>query len=319
MLNSVTLLLKSVPIRTYFRWTTFIACLMIVVWMVNYLACNHKIIAHVNSTNIYLWIAIILIPFNLSIESLKLHYRLKTHLTFWQVCIQIGKGYAYNLITPLGIGTYAGRLWNIPTAFYLEISKLTLASSICQTACNVIFGMLLGTYFWIEYLGISPTGITFILMISAGCILISFLILNFTEQSGNPQILKIRRRVSEMLNSTWHTIRLKDWTILSILSILRYSIYLVQCILVIQFLDIYDFINTLQAVAVYLLLMSLVHLPSLFSVFSRMVVSIWVFSAIGLTYEQSASFSVIIFMLNTLIPAMFGLMYLFKDTIQLKS
>ncbi len=319
MLHSVSLFSNLIHIvRKHVNWCSLFVSVLLIYLLGQYFYHNKNDLELQASSSGYLWIAMLLVPLNLFCEVIKLHYRMKNIMSFRELFAQVCKGFSYNLIVPFGAGTYAGRLWNISTAHFSEISKLTAASSLSQTFCNLILGIGLGANFCLDILTITSFEAKD-LFLSVIIILIAIFIIMVLDKSNYGSIVKWRTKLCKRTNSSWRYLSTKDWCIISYWSLLRYIIYLTQCVLVLFVFGAKDIILSIQASSVYLMLMSVIWLPGSLSLFSRIAITGLVFPSIGFSIEQSNSFSVIIFMLNAMVPAMFGLIYLFKDTIQLKS
>lgn len=269
------------------------------------------------SVNIYyLLFAIILIPLNILFESLKLYYKLHISISLLQCIRQVCKGFSFNLILPFGIGTYAGRTVHSNNNISIDIIKITAISSLSQTFCNLLAGIILGLPFLGTLLFLDSLDTLSIPIISTLILVFPALFLYGLDHFKNSFLSKVKSKIFQKINYTWNSITIREWVVITGLSFLRYIVYLTQGVFILIFIANIDFLQAISCISVYLMLLSLIYLPGIFSILSRTAIACLVFSGLIYSNEQAICFSWLIFLLNALIPAMFGFYYLLEDSIQ---
>lgn len=263
-------------------------------------------------------LAIVLMPLNLLCESLKLYYKLHTELKLSQLVCQVCKGFAVNLFFPFGLGSYIGRSMNVEKKCREQIITVTTISSLSQTVLNLLFGAMLGRSLFMKLLPVDKMQFQNSWWISLSIIFFCVFGVSVFTKTKNPQVIELMAWIKKKSQFDMIPLSGMDWLVYGGLSFLRYVIYLAQGVLIVISFPGIAWSDAVCSMALFFMILSLFYLPGLLTVLSRSAIACLVFSLIGLNNEQSLHFSWFIFLLNVVLPAMFGIYYMFEDTIQTK-
>lgn len=259
----------------------------------------------------YLWMAILWMPFNWGVESIKWKLALQPicNVSYVNSIKSILSGVSIGFITPARVGDYGGRMIHLPSEARIPSIVVTFYTSIIQNSVHIFAGLILSYSFLLEYWNdIIPKNYTFI-------IVLLFLTFGLIFLFNFPKIiLKLltfikTSKFSEIQN---HLVYLKSFTLLFtlklfLLSILRYSIYLLQYVLIMKSLGVdLTFLELISGIALIYILQSGIPLPPMISFLGRTEIAILVWSQFHVTAYIALIASILLWFINLVVPAITG-------------
>lgn len=209
-------------------------------------------------------------------------------------------GIVTGIVTPNMIGNFIGRLYYFQRKYRVSITLFTLLSNYAQFLASLIFGWI--AILIVGDLYIIPNSDSLIIILGIGVIL-AFLLYFFIDNF----LTRIKKKTYfenfKVLLKKNKTYRSK---ILG-LSLLRFFVFTIQFSLVLHsFGEVIDFTSILAIWQVYLLTMLI---PSLFlgKIGVRESVALFVLTSLGMNEFAILFSSLIIWIVNTLLPALVGL------------
>lgn len=209
-------------------------------------------------------------------------------------------GIVTGIITPNMIGNFIGRFYYFPRKYRVSIILFTLLSNYAQFLASLIFGWI--AILLVGDLYIIPNSESVIIVLGIG-VIIAFLFYFFIDNF----LMRFKRKTYfenfKVLLKKNKTYRL---TILG-LSLLRFLVFTIQFSLVLKaFGEVIDLTSILAIWQVYLLTMLI---PSLFlgKIGVRESVALFVLTNLGMNEFAILFSSLIIWGVNTLFPALIGL------------
>ncbi len=258
--------------------------------------------------NVFLLSAIALLGLNWSLEAYKWKLALNEYvaLSFTTSLQGVLAGVTLGLMTPAKLGEYAGRMIKVPADDRATSGVATLLNSIAQTFVTVIFGIiaLLGFSYNLEVFSLDLPELYF------GSFL--FILLSIVVIVKLPFLLRMLSKIKLLAP---YLTKLNDITIdpslllkLVLLSAFRYGTYALQYVLVFYFLgQEYCVVELLGFVSIVFLIQTLLPLPPIASFIGRGGVAILIFSQIGINEIVIICATLLIWVINLLIPALVGL------------
>ena len=261
----------------------------------------------------WLGLAILLMPINWLLESLKCQVftRSFTQLTVWQHLRAVLAGVTFSLFTPNRLGDYLGRLLVIPEAHKGQVLVATLAAGYVQLIVLLVLGWLGALYFLPTFTALAwSTLAPFVFVGLGGTILLIILLL----QVG--QLLLFVKKWPRIQRMAWvrHSINVarsydrRQITTALGWAVLRYSVYSVQyyCMLQCTGLDLAA-APALAGIATVFLLQTSVPLPPALGLLARGEIALFVWGVFGANDLSVLTASYGLFLLNLLLPGLWGL------------
>lgn len=258
--------------------------------------------------NVFLLTAVILVSLNWSLEAYKWKVALHDHLvlSFTTSLQAVLAGVTLGLMTPAKLGEYAGRMIKVDAVHRATSGVATLLNSIAQTLVTVVFGM-------IALLGLSYNLETFSLDLPElylGSAL--FIILSIGVITNLPSLLRMLAKIKFIAPylTPLTDIELDPTVLIKLvfLSALRYGTYALQYVLVFYFLgQEYCIVELLGFVSIVFLIQTLLPLPPIASFIGRGGVAVLIFSQIGINEIVIICATLLIWVINLMIPALCGL------------
>ena len=209
-------------------------------------------------------------------------------------------GIVTGIVTPNMIGNFIGRLYYFQRKYRVAITLFTLLSNYAQFLASLIFGWI--AVLIVGDLYIIPQSESLIIILGVG-VIVAFLIFFFIDNFLTRFKKKTYFENFKSLLKKNKTYRSK---ILG-LSLLRFFVFTIQFSLVLHsFGEVINFTSILAIWQVYLLTMLI---PSLFlgKIGVRESVALFVLTSLGMNEFAILFSSLIIWIVNTLLPALVGL------------
>ena len=209
-------------------------------------------------------------------------------------------GIVTGIITPNMVGNFIGRFYYFPRKFRASITLFTLLGNYAQFLASLIFGWI--AILIVGDLYVIPDSESLIIILGVGVILaflFYFFIDNFLTRLKRKTYFENFRTILKR-NKTY---RLK----ILVLSLLRFFVFTIQFSLVLEAFGVCINLEAVLAIwQVYLLTMLI---PSLFfgKIGVKESVALFVLSSIGMNEFAILFSSLIVWVVNTLFPAIVGL------------
>lgn len=275
---------------------------------------NNLIVTYKTANPVYLITCLLLAPINWLLESSKWKKLIESFnpISFYQSLKSILLGISIGLITPGRVGEYGGRLLFVQPQHISKALFANFIGSISQNLINIIPGSIAIYFFLASYFQNAVTALSISLFFLA----FAFLLLLIFFNSGNiiPLFSKnnfLKKYASQF--DSFHLYKADLHKIMS-LSIARYLIYVSQYILLLYYFRLdFGFEEMLSSVMIIYLLQSSIPLPPILGIVARTQIAIFVLGIYSDNYTSILSVPVILWMINLLIPSLFGIVILMKS------
>ncbi len=228
-------------------------------------------------------------------------------------------GVTIGLITPARLGEYAGRMLYIPNDQRVWSGLATLRCSLAQSTITFSAGIL--SLLWIStnqefsFLGIDPKLILVLSVVLLVLTIFIYLRIDLVLPWINRIIELLRNRLGMTIQTHTDRISVSIYHQIQILSyaVIRYLVYLSQYALM---LLIFGFDQSLLSIAagisLVFLVQSLVPVPAVAKVFARTGAAAAIFSLLGYENLEVILASLLLWVINLLLPALCGLVLLLR-------
>jgi hypothetical protein len=260
---------------------------------------------HLHGDRFYLFILVILLmPVNWGLETLKWKILLRTDVPFSRLLQSVIAGITVGLVTPGRTGEFVGRVMFLNDDNRSKVFYLSSIGGLAQTAASLVIG--------IPFVLIWRNDI-FLTEIVAGSALL-YLFAFFRFDLLNKLISKwsfLQRYGLIIEHGDLPGINTQLWVLL--LSFLRFGTYLVQYVILLMFFGIGN--NTLALFThstVYLLAQTFSPLMPLLDFSYRGATALYVFNSISNNNIAILSTVMIVWLINLVIPALIGYLFILK-------
>lgn len=279
--------------------------------------------------NIYFIFAVLLIPVNLILESLKWKYLISKleKISLTDSMKGLLAGISVSMIMPNRVGDYLGRVFILKKANRIQAVLSTFIGSLAQLLTTILFGLIALIFFYTEYINIYEglnfwLYLGFILMVIIIVFIMIFAFLNFSVFSII--IMKISGKYYSRIEKyaqvfSWYSNR--ELSNVMLISIIRYGIFSLQFFLLLQFFGVEtSYFESMMLIAIIYLLMAIIPTIALTEIGVRGSVSLYVFKyhfeALGLWNPEMTigvvSASSLLWLLNLVLPAVLGTIFIFS-------
>ena len=228
-------------------------------------------------------------------------------------------GVTIGLITPARLGEYAGRMLYIPNDQRVWSGLATLRCSLAQSTITFSAGIL--SLLWIStnqefsFLGIDPKLILVLSVVLLVLTIFIYLRIDLVLPWINRIVELFRNRLGMTIQTHTDRISVSIYHQMQILSyaVIRYLVYLSQYALM---LLVFGFDQSLLSIAagisLVFLVQSLVPVPAVAKVFARTGAAAAIFSLLGYENLEVILASLLLWVINLLLPALCGLVLLLR-------
>ena len=284
-----------------------------------------------NTSNLqlnYFWFAVILMPINWLIESIKWRYLIRKieHIKLWDAYQAVFAGNAISIFTPNRIGDYLGRIFILKKGDRIDGTVVTIAGNISQLLVTLLMGSLSLIYFsdqintnflhWPSYIIIL---LKIIITIIDILLLLLFFRFPHLEQQLNNNIGISKYPIFRHLNLL-SDFKSRELILVLLFSLSRFMVYSIQFYLIFRAFHI-NFAFGEGLLIVFLLFFGITVVPSIAvaELGIRGLISIFVFNIlwqgqINMNDLETAivSSSSLLWLINLALPAMIGGLFIFK-------
>lgn len=247
-----------------------------------------------------------LIPVNWAIELKKWRYLLVRHqfLTYWQSVQSILLGILLSLITPNRTGELGGRLLHVKKENRWQVFYINLICSFAQLSTTFFCGLLALIYWRVELQHILHINSQWILIISIiGLMLLVYIYISSKHLLQLLRFLNLKLRTSaELVHFS-----LNDRLHIVVFSFLRYLVFVIQFDILLMILNPgLIFIDATAMVALIFILAAIVPTAWISDLPIRTSIAYLVLEQFGFSGLSGLMASVMLWLINLLIPALMG-------------
>ncbi len=256
------------------------------------------------------WVAFVLLAFNWSLEAWKwkiLASRIEP-ISFFEALSGVFTGVCFGMVTPHGIGDYAGRVFQLNTSVRLQAIGAVFVSRIAQLLITVLVGSGVLLYMLFYFKILPYVLLNYTLMVFVSLTNIAFLFLFFQYK----RICKIfkNRYTKIFLKSILRTDHRQMWVVLG-LSSLRYGVFATQYIFLLYYVGIPCTVPVLAAGVAFVFIVKSI-IPTFFDIGIREAAAIYFFSAYAANADSVVFASVLLWLINIVLPAVIGALMIFR-------
>jgi uncharacterized membrane protein YbhN (UPF0104 family) len=255
-------------------------------------------------------LVVLLLPFNWGIEAFKWMKLISNAGTtsFWMALRGVLTGVAFGMATPQGLGDYAGRILQLSTDNRESMVGAVFLTRITQFSVTVLFGTA-GLYYYVFKIWQPGFLVLWLLGFSAFITLVSV----FLPFVFHKLLLKKLRNFTLFWKYFGVLYTYKRKHILNILwlSGLRYLVFCLQFMILFYIFGIStDWLLLFMAVNFIFLAKSVI--PTLFELGVREYAAVFFFSQMGIMSNNIPAASLVLWIINILIPALGGSLFVFN-------
>lgn len=261
----------------------------------------------------WLWLAVLLMPANWLLESLKwqVFTRTFTQLSVWQHLRAVLAGVTFSLFTPNRLGDYLGRLLVISEGRKGQVLVATLAAGYVQLIVLLILGWLGALYFLPTFTDLAWSTLAPFVFVGVGGTILLIILLLWVEQ-----LLLFVKKWPRIQRMAWvrHSINVaRSYERRQIAEALgwaglRYGIYSVQYYCILQCIGLeLAAAPAFAGIATVFLLQTSVPLPPALGLLARGEIALFVWGVFGANDLSVLTASYGLFLLNLLLPGLWGL------------
>ncbi len=269
----------------------------------------------------FLLMAIFLMPFNWAFETKKWQRLIRDFepLSFWKSYRAVLGGVTFSIFTPNRIGEYGGRILFVKAENNWKAVIATLVGSFSQLLVLLSVGLIGLIWFAGSYLELEPLmlrGLGFLGLCLVGLLIFCFYNVDLLVPLARrmPFIDYLRpfaRQVSILRNYDRQTL-----THVLIFALARYIVYTLQYYLLLLFFGFQiPLIPALTGIATIFLLQTSIPLPPLMGLIVRGEVALHIWGAFSENELGILASSFSLWVLNLILPALFGMVFILKTNV----
>lgn len=271
------------------------------------------------SNSLFLIVCFLLVFPNWLLETMRWRNLVNQHykIRFNNAIRAVLMGVTLGMISPQRVGEYAGRLLAVPADKNWLSVKANFLTSLSLNIAILIFGIISVLLFAEQGRFIFTLSVNSILV--AGAVSLILLLVLFFNLRFIERFFKIEKWLTKI--KTWGSFNAyqfskKSLIVLLVLSILRYIVFLSQYTLLLYYFGVDMNIWAIYgSVALIYLIQSSIPLPGMLSLLARGEIALLVFSAFNVNEISILATTFSLWIINLLIPALCGLVLLWKTRI----
>jgi len=262
---------------------------------------------------VYLALTIMLAYFNWMLEARKWQLAMQQFNGIdWSTAFKsVLVGVSVGIFTPAKIGEYVGRMWLLKNEDKTSSTLATLVCSLAQMTVTLFIG-LIALFFLVHEFQLVDLKFNLLLLaagISITVIVVVYLFL--------PELIRRLSRVDIFKGklSKYSKLEFSKSLLIRVLqlSTLRYLVYTIQYLFVFYFLGVeYTCLVFMGHIALVFLMQSLLPLPPFAALIGRGGIALLVFSNLGIHEIVILSATLIIWVINLILPALCGMIIVSK-------
>ncbi len=264
----------------------------------------------------YLLAVFLLMPLNWILETLKWRQFITKRLSFWEAQKATLAGVTVALFTPNRIGDYGGRVLLVKAKDNWATLVATMAGNYCQLVILITGGVIGLSYFGQQYLtkdwetlrNLIPLAIVFLMVLWS-------LPLTFSYFSRFLKRLENYRWIAPFIRNFRALEEMPRVSLFKSLffAAIRYVVYSLQYYLILQFYGIsIPFFDALAGIFTIFFIQTSVPLPPVSALLARGQIAMLIWTPFGANSISILAATFTLFIINLLIPAFFGLIYIIK-------
>ncbi len=251
-----------------------------------------------------LLIAMLLMPVNWLLETLKWRLLLNKNSSFLNLLKSVLAGVTLGFVTPARSGEFVGRVMYLNDNDKTKIFYLSSIGGMAQTTAT----LMAGTFFLMQW---SVDTFTWGLCFGAA---VSFLFFYFRFNLLNRMLWKVpflQKNSLVIENENLPSANL-SWQVL-LVSLIRYGVYIVQYVFMFSFFGVEQNGSTLLVYSgVWLVLQTVSPLMPLFDVSYRGATALFVFGKLGVNSIAIVTATSAVWLLNLCLPAVVGYLFILR-------
>lgn len=308
--------LSNAPITWLIKAFTFlITGILLVVFIKNTPHFNsdyyHKFTLMKGDKIIFISLALLLFPLNWALEALKWKFLISKieQISFEESIKGVLTGVSLGLITPHNLGDFAGRILHLNTYERFKGVGAILVSRLTQLWVTLLFGSVSLILFSFTFLNRINFYWLFFYIVIIKIILTCLILYRLRIYKWLKKISIIKKFIGYFTLVKAYS--LKDLLQVLFLSFTRYMVFSAQFILLLKTFDIPgDILFLFLGVSFIFLFKSII--PTFFDFGVRETSAVYFFSNYGYNSQNVISASLTLWIINLVIPALIGLLLLFK-------
>lgn len=265
--------------------------------------------------------AVLLIPVNWGLETLKFKELTQRFLSysFWRLYQAILAGVAVSMITPNRIGEYGGRILLVEARYNWRSVVATLVGSFSQLLALLGFGILGLSYFSGRFLEQEPVmNMVFVVLGVVLVLVLLFVFFNIDLLAvlvrRIPGVVKLKKWLRPLRILKHYSGRTLRRTLF--FSALRYLTYSSQYFLILYFFNGHvPFLDAFAAISTIFLIHTSLPIPPLSGLMTRSAIALAIWDVLGLSQSAILGTTFLLYLLNLVIPALLGLLFILKVNI----
>ena len=261
---------------------------------------------------IFLWLAVLLMPLNIGLETKKwqLLARSAQPFSYKQALLSYLAGLAFSIVTPNRIGEYPGRLLYMKRKNTIRLISVSVLGAVAQLLTLFIFGSLALIYYNIAF----PGMIEKIILASSSVITIFLLLVYFNFETWLPWFKKFKwARRYNIYGQLLQRFSFKEQlTILSI-SLLRFAVFTAQYLFFLRWMNVNIPLGQGYCMAaLFFWAMAIIPSIALAELGERGQVSLYLFHHLSANTIGIIGATMGLWLLNLIIPAIIGSVLLIR-------
>lgn len=255
---------------------------------------------------------------NWGLEAAKWHLVMQklTPLRFVRAYKAVLTGVTLGLFTPNRVGEFGGRILYVPRKFRISAAIVSLIGSFSQNLVTVAAGMLGACSYLLQKEEISVPLVLVVMLL--GAIAVVLLLLAYYNLDVVVALFKNNRYLKRVYSYTTvlQSYGQRDLSALLLLAFLRYAVYTAQYLI---FLNLFgaglELMDGLAAITVIFLAQTVVPSFAIADLLTRLPVAALILTEYGVPVQVSLAATTSIWILNLIIPAVFGYFFIIRYNI----
>ncbi len=282
-----------------------------------------------NWLNVLLISAIILIPVNLLLESVKWKLLIDKleKVSLLNSVKAVFAGISVSMIMPNRVGDYLGRVFILRSADRLQAVLVTIVGSIAQLITTIILGLVALVFYLQEYLDVNNTLNIWIFIGSVIGVVITISVIVFAYLNFSVVVVIIKRISGKYYDKVrkyadvFSLYNQKDLLKVLLLSMIRYLIFSFQFFLLLMVFNIQvNYMEAMMLIAIVYFIMTIIPTIALTEIGVRGSVSLYVFQhhfeSLNIWKQEMTigiiSASSLLWIFNLVVPAIVGTFFVFS-------
>lgn len=236
-------------------------------------------------------------------------------ITFWRSLKAICSGVTVAFFTPNRVGEYGGRVFHLDKADRIDAVLLTVVGSYAQLTVTIIAGLMAASFYVPRFEGLGPLSAGQFLYVQAGIfVLCAILVLLFLHTGLLSAVLRKLRLPKSVMRHVNIFAQHPPQSLLRVLlaSMGRYFIFTLQFIILLRVFSVdVNYGEALMMIAMTYFIMTGIPTIAITEVVTRGSVAVYFLSQVSDNVSGILSASAVLWLINLVIPALFGVVTIF--------